>query len=86
MITPDFHNPPFAPEPCCEACGKPWKDHPGLTRTCKDVQNLLIVLKATAIQLECTTRTLLKVIANQEGPPETPNNPNPSISDLLDGM
>jgi hypothetical protein len=82
----DFDNPPFAPDPCCEGCGKPWIKHDGISRVCKDNQNLLLVLKATAIQLECTTRSLLQVIAAQEGSPETPNHPNPNISDLLDGL
>lgn len=81
MISP-FDNPPFAPEPTCSSCGKPWILHDGITRVCRDNQNLLTVLKATAINTLEIHQMLVKVIEAYENPPQTPKVPKANDSDL----
>lgn len=77
---------PFAPDPACEACGKPWPDHAGLVRLCRDNQNLLTVLKATAINTLEIHQMLVKVISVYDKHPQTPNPPHEQDSSLQDGQ
>jgi hypothetical protein len=84
-VDPEYDNPPFAPEPACPACGKPWADHPGVAKSCESLQTALLALKAAAVQTYAIHDTLRRIIERIEGP-ETPTSPNPKISDLLDDM
>jgi len=71
----DFDNPPFAPDPCCSACGKPWIHHDGISQVCRANQDLLVALKATAINTLEIHQTLVKIISHFEKSPQSPNLP-----------
>lgn len=85
MISPDFDNPPFAADPACPRCNKPWKDHPSVSILCNQREDMLVVLKATAINTQEIHQMLVKVIAFMEEP-QTPKKPNPQDSSLQDGQ
>lgn len=70
---PEYDNPPFAPDPTCDACGKPWPQHPGITKVCNANQNLITVMKAVAINVFEMHQNLVKVIDAYENPPQSPN-------------
>ena len=73
----DVDNPPFAPDSCCKCCGKPWIEHPSLTKLCNANQNLITVLRATAINNHDIYSALAKVIDAFENK-NHPQSPNPS--------
>jgi len=73
MIFPD-DIPPLASDPACNACGKPWQQHQGITGTCNNLQAALLALKAAAIQSYAIHESLRKIVEHIEGP-ESPTSP-----------
>lgn len=84
-LPPEDETPPFAPDPACEACGKPWPDHLGIVGTCQNLQVALSALKAAAVQTHLISQTLQKIIGSLEYP-QSPKSTKTHIQDLLDDM
>ena len=77
-LPPEDEAPPFAPDPACQACGQPWKDHPALARLCHDHQTAISALKAAAVHTHLISQTLQKIIGSLENP-QSPKSPKPNI-------
>ena len=69
-----FDNPPFAPDPSCPSCGKPWVSHPGIAATCAENRLLcskLLEMVRTFDEQNQYCQELETRLAALE-PPETP--------------
>lgn len=84
-LPPEDDVPPFSPPHTCPSCHKPYVDHKGLTKLCQDRENLLVVLKATAINTFEIHQMLVKVISHMESP-QTEKHPKSGNSPLQEGL
>lgn len=85
MISPDPDTPPFASDPHCQSCGKPWIKHDGISLVCINLTTALTVMKAAAIQTRDISEALIRIVGHLEQP-HSPKLTKAELSGLLDDL
>lgn len=67
--------PPDENPPCCPACGTPWQDHDGASRTCKALQDARARIAELAAKCGRLQAVVDRLPKTADGVPVTPNMP-----------